>query len=330
MTIAFIIAAVLALAFLVLWLTSQQKANGLTAELEETTTQLTAAKSEIATMNDQIDRARDELQTLDAKAKGLDGELRVTKSRLVDASDTLRKRTELADAQALQIDALSGERDDLRQRLSAAEERIVTLNARPGVVVGTVDSGSEDTVAGSADHFAMLWDLEVARSERLWRTSVAIDPVNETSPFADADDPTRKAVEIEAAALREDVGALITIDWQAPVIDSAARRLLVVRVAQELLATAARAPGATRLLVTSQPSEAATGDDDAAGAAVTEDIGELVLQFVSADDGSDVVNLIPPEISSDLVDVRNEAGLSVTVRSPATVGVGAADSGASG
>ncbi len=324
MTIAFIIAAVLALAFLVLWLTALQKASGLEAELEEANIQLAAAKSEIATMNDQIDRATDDIQALEAKAKGLDSELITTKSRFVDASDTLRKRTELADAQALQIDALSGERDDLRQQLSAAEERIVTLNARPGVVVGAVESDTVDAGAGSAGQFAMLWDLEVARSERLWRTSVAIDPSSEANPFADTDDPTRRAVEIEAAALREDVGALITIDWQAPPIQSAARRLLVVRVAQELLATAARAPGATRLLVSQKPGEETTGDGKGVGGA---DDGELIMQFVSPDNGSDAINLIPPQISSDLVDVRNEAGLSVTVRSPATVGVGAGDSG---
>lgn len=320
MTIAFIIAAVLAVVFLVLWVTSQQKVGGLTSELEGAETQLTTAKSEISAMNDQIDRVNADINSLEAKSKGLDTELTSTRSKLNDASDTLRKRTELADAQALQIDAISGERDELRQQLSAAEERIATLNARPGVVVGSVD-GEADGGDGSDEHYAMLWNLEVARSERLWRTSVAIDPAADHSPFDGVDDPTRKAVEIEAAALREDVGALITIDWQAPPVTSPARRLLVVRVAQELLATAARAPGATRLLVTQRPPDSADSDTVDDGGSVEFD-GELVMEFVAPDDSSDVINLIPPQISSDLVDVRNDAGLSVTVRSAAPVGAG--------
>jgi hypothetical protein len=174
----------------------------------------------------------------------------------------------------------------LQQQLTSAEERIVTLAARPGVVVGeSADDPSAET----------LWDLEVARSERSWRNSVAINPVDDPSPFEGTDDPLRTAVEIEAAALREDVGALISIDWKAEPIPAASRRLLVVRVAQEMLALASRAPGAARLVVTD-------GAD-----------GGLNLAFEAADDSGPVVNLIPPAISDHLVDISDE-GLSLTVK----------------
>jgi len=69
-----------------------------------------------------------------------------------------------------------------------------------------------------------------------------------------------------------------------------------VRIAQEMLATAARVPGAAMLQVS---------QDDKSG--------ELKMEFVSAEEG-EVINLIPPQISSDLIDVRNDTGLSVTVR----------------
>ena len=72
---------------------------------------------------------------------------------------------------------------------------------------------------------------------------------------------------------------------------------MIVRLAQEMLASAARVPGATQLLVTI---------DDASG--------EFKMEFVSPDQGADVVNLIPPQISSDLIDVRHDTGLSVTVK----------------
>ncbi len=295
MMIPFVIAAVLAVVFLGMWLAAQSKVGSLTAERDDVQASLDRVNGELAVRDGELAEAKSQIGTLEAKKTSLDNELTNTKARLDDASDALRKRTELADAQALQIDSLSAERDELRQKINDSEERIATLAARPGVVVG--DMAAADGEAASGASAEVLWSLELARSERQWRTSVAIDPMGETSPFETTTDPVREAVETEAAALREDVGALISVDWQAPPIESVSRRLMIVRVAQEMLATAARVPGAARLQV--------THDDET---------GELKMEFVSADDSGEVVNLIPPQISSDLIDVRNDTGLSVTVK----------------
>ena len=292
--IPFVIAAVLAVAFLGMWLAAQSKLGSLTGERDDLQSSLDRVNGELGVRDGELKDSTAQLATLETKKTAVDNELASTKSRLDDANDALRKRTELADAQALQIDALSAERDELRQQVSDIEERIATLAARPGVVVGDMTTDPSTAAGAGAE---VLWGLELARSERQWRTSVAIDPTSETSPFQSTDDPVRLAVETEAAALREDVGALITVDWQAPPIESVSRRLMIVRVAQEMLATAARVPGAARLLV--------THDDES---------GELKMEFVSADDGGEVLNLIPPQISSDLIDVRNDTGLSVTVK----------------
>ena len=294
MMVPFIIVAVLAVAFLAMWLAAQSKVGALTGERDDLQADLDSVTEELSTRDGELKEANSQISTLEAKSSSLDSDLTDTKSKLSDANDALRKRTELADAQALQIDSLSGERDELRTQLGDAEERIVTMAARPGVVVGDVAPAEGDGTS-EADA-SVLWDLEMARSERQWRNSVAIDPLGETSPFEATDDPVREAVEIEAAALREDVGALITVDWQAPPIESAARRLMIVRLAQEMLATASRVPGAAQLQV-SQDAES----------------GEMKMEFVSANEG-DVINLIPPQISSDLIDVRNDTGLSLTVR----------------
>ena len=291
--VPFIIAAVLAVAFLAMWLAAQSKVGALTGERDDLQVDLNRVTNELSTRDGELADAKSQITTIEAKAASLDGDLGVATSKLTDANDALRKRTELADAQALQIDALSAERDDLRRQLGDAEERIVTMAARPGVVVGDMASTTDGTPEANA---SVLWDLEVARSERQWRNSVAIDPMGEPSPFDATDDPVREAVEIDAAALREDVGALITVDWQAPPIEAAARRLMIVRIAQEMLATAARVPGAANLVVRQD-----------------EESGELKMEFVSAQEG-EVINLIPPQISSDLIDVRNDTGLSVTVR----------------
>ena len=69
---------------------------------------------------------------------------------------------------------------------------------------------------------------------------------------------------------------------------------LVVRVAQELLEAAARSPEPSTLVV--------TGDE------------EIHLRLEAVNDDDEVINIIPPRITSDLVDVREETGLSITVK----------------
>lgn len=308
--VPFIIVAVIAAGLLVLLVLARQKTAQLQTELEDTGKRLTATEAELATVGEQRREAEERATELAARADELSGaksglesevagltsnvaelEGRVTETTasLDEATETLRKRTELADAQASQIDTLSAARDELQVKLTAAEEQIVTLAARPGVVVG--ESG-ESTDPGADT----LWALEVARSERSWRNSVAINPVDDPSPFDDTDDPVRTAVEIEASALREDVGALIDVEWKIEPIEASARRILVVRVAQEMLASASRAPGAARLV-----------------ASQNEDDGSLVLAFEPADEGGPVLNLIPPPISSEVLAVESENGLTVTV-----------------
>lgn len=284
-----LILGVVAAGCLALFVLTQQKASRFASERDDKTQQLKEVSAELDQAGERLGRTNAELRQSEARRDTLTKEVSDLTGQLDESSSALHKRTELADAQALQIDALSGERDELRQQLNSAEEQIVTLAARPGVVVG-------DLTSGESANAEMLWELEVARSERSWRNSVSVNPVNDPSPFETAEDPVRQAVEIEAAALREDVGAYITIDWQAQPIQSSARRLLVVRVAQEMLASASRAPGAARLVVTQ------AGDGD----------GDLKMEF-EADGDDAVINLIPPQISNDLIDVRNE-GQSVTVR----------------
>lgn len=303
MQVALIIVLVVAAGLVILWILAERKAAQTGQQLEDTTSRLKTTEADLARTSASLDERTATAAKLETGLADLEKErdflaaqldetaqqLTSSSAALTESTEALRKRTELADAQAMQIDTLSAARDELQQRLHVAEDRIVTLAARPGVVVGelsTEDSNAE-----------MLWDLEVARSERAWRNSVAINPVDDPSPFESTKDPVRTAVEIEASALREDVGAMITVDWNAPLIESPSRRLIVVRVAQEMLALASRAPGAAKLLVSE--------DGDA---------GELKLEFETVEADSQVINLIPPRISSDLIDVRNDSGLSVTVR----------------
>lgn len=290
MLVALIIVFMIAAGLLVMLVIARQSVTELTGERDEANRQLGEATVDLHRANDRLETAEGQIKSLDEQRTDLVAETKRLTTDLETSGATLRKRTELADAQAMQIDSLSAARDELQQQLNSAEERIVTLAARPGVVVGELSNDDANA--------EMLWDLEVARSERSWRNSVAINPVDDASPFETTEDPVHTAVQIEASALREDVGAMIEVDWQAKPIEAASRRLLVVRVAQEMLALAARAPGAAKLIVTHE------GEDE----------GELKMEFEAADESRQVINLIPPQISNELIDVRSESGVSLTVK----------------
>lgn len=300
MLIAVVVLAVIAVGLLVGVVMGQQARARLERErdevqgqLDETRGQFAQATGKLEETTGQLTETRRELKDTESRRSSLEAGVKELEAKLGDSQDALRKRTELADAQATQIDAISAERDDLKTQLVEAEERIVTLAARPGIVVGDTNLAAPAGGDAQRSDAAMLWGLEQARSERAWRNSVAINPIDDPSPFDSTDDPVRQAVEIEAAALREDVGAMITVDWQAKPIDDPARRLMVVRVAQELLATAAKAPGAATLVV-------ADTDD-----------GELTMSFNAEDQLGDGPSLIPAQVSSDLIDVRNETTVAV-------------------
>lgn len=268
----------------------QRKVGAADAQRSEQKAKTIAAEDKLAAAEKTNQALSSELSAAEATSARLTSEVTEAKDELAEAEENLRKRTELADAQAMQIDVLSGERDEAKQKLAEAEEQIVTLAARPGVIVG------DPAVMGDTSS-EILWELELARSERSWRTSVSSNPLSDPSPFIVAEDPVRMAVEIEASALREDVGAMIIVDWNAEPISAPSRRLLVLRVAQEMLASAARVPGAARFIVTQ------SGEGD----------GDIKMEFESLNEDGETINLIAPHITHELVDV-SRGGLSITVK----------------
>ncbi|MDQ3738629.1 MAG: hypothetical protein M3337_05615 [Actinomycetota bacterium] len=81
----------------------------------------------------------------------------------------------------------------------------------------------------------LMWTLEQLRSERTWRQSVAVG-TETCSVFDGAEDPLLEALQVEVDALREEVGVVIDLDAELPNPVSAAGSVLMLRVAQELLA----------------------------------------------------------------------------------------------
>jgi hypothetical protein len=204
-----------------------------------------------------------------------------TESRRVATAadlDTLRVRhsdteRDLAD----RVEQLDAERDRLattKKRAETAEKalrdlqvRLDEATAKSESVATTLDEVRAELAqvteqlenAGEGGDAGALWALEIARSERRWQASVA-PGMDLPSPFEQTDDALKLAVEVEASALREEVGTRIDVAWalDADLPDQAS--LLVLRLAQELLADAASRAETLELRVGLE--------DDSAGVAV--------------------------------------------------------------
>ena len=299
MLIAFIVAVLAAIGLLVMLLMGRSSAAEFRTQAENRETALVAERDKLTLNNAELGRdltaTRTEIDQLNTEAGKRNATIQTLQAEIGSAQSLVAEQKTRIENQSTEIAALVQDNNALHERAEAAdaaraeaETEAAAAEARnAGVAIG-------DVVSPDGSHPAALWDLEVARSERTWRTSVAVDPTAPQGPFETADDPVRLAVEIEAAALRENVGAFITIDWQAAKIEDPARRHLVVRVAQEMLEAAARNPEPLRLV--------ATGDD------------EVNLKLEPADDESSVINLQAPVLADDLVEVDSDAGLSVTVK----------------
>jgi colicin import membrane protein len=164
-------------------------------------------------------------------------------------AEAARDAAALARAEALERAATAGE------RASAVGEEGRRLAARLDEAAGERDAlraTLTDAQAGGNDP-ATLWALEVVRAERRWREAVA-HTIDAPSPFAEGGD-ARAVVEVEVAAVHEETGTTLRLDWQLPAGLTASASLAAVRAAQEVLAAGAKAAEVATLSVS------ASGDD---------------------------------------------------------------------
>ena len=141
------------------------------------------------------------------------------------------------------LDEMRQERDAEAARATAAEARATAAEAsateaeaRATDAMARADAAEARAVGVDAD---ALWALELLRSERTWRHSVALGP-DVPSVLDDATEPLQQALQIELDAAREDVGVEVELDAELPAELTAAGSLLTLRAAQELLAPAVR------------------------------------------------------------------------------------------
>ncbi len=235
--------------------------------------ELTAAQTSVATLTAELEAARDQI---------------------IDLDDEIEAADALANDQSAELASMAIENEELRKKLASTELNLLSVEVEAERLRSSVahlealrPSGSS-TVAGTDPDAATLWKLELARSERTWRYSVAILP-DDPSPYVSTDDPLSLAIETEVRALRDDVGAFLTAEVQPHLTDDPATAHLVLRLAQELLAQAARLDEPSHLVVghSSETSIALTIRAIEDGDVLHIDLTELAL----ADSGSAVVDL---------------------------------------
>ncbi len=292
MLVPFIVAALLAVVFLALFLTTRSSAaserEAAAAKQAELTTERDGLAADKAGLTSDLEAAKASITHLTTKADTAAGEVRRLTGELDASKTTVAEQTTTIETHVGRIAELEGEVTALTGHVEAAETAAASALARSsGLVIGELE--------GDGTTPETLWNLELTRSDRTWRTSVSTNPEVDQSPFDDAEDPARLAIEIEAAALRENVGAAIDVAWDADVVEDVAQRHLLVRVAQELLESAARSPEPSVLTATS-------GDD-----------GAVVLSLASADDAAEPINIIPPRITSDLLSFKTDSGLTIEI-----------------
>ena len=192
----------------------------------EATARANGAEAKVAAGQDRETALQEYLDAADEQRRTLEARLGEQEAAAADAEDDRRRLRGALAERVGELEQLTGERARLATDLDAAK---------------TALRAADDAVATAipASVLSGLWALERARTERTWRQSVVVGPP-EGSPFDGPVDALRVAVEVEAAALREDVGSVVTTDWRLPGALSEATSLLILRAAQELLAAASR------------------------------------------------------------------------------------------
>lgn len=235
------VAAVVVVAVILFGLLLAERKKSAAAELTSTN-KLQALENELANTRTNVTGLEEALESSDSQRTSLESELTSVNAELVQAQDANT--------------SLQAAADELSEAEHISAERIAVLE----IDLERLQNGLAPIEPQT------LWELELQRSERTWRHMVAVSPDFDESPFSTSPDLLRLAVEVEAAALKEEAGAFLSVDWQAAPVEDPARSHLILRLAQEMLAEAAREPvpaclsveGTGAVTLTMSPSE----DDD--------------------------------------------------------------------
>jgi hypothetical protein len=213
----------------------EERATEAQTERDEAVAALEATSAELEVVVAERDRLQAAVDDTSGELSRLDDQLAELRSALANAQEAAREADAAAVAALAQADATEVVLDATRADAESLRAELEAARARPAPPPDAERPEAAPLLVEG------LWALERARIERTWRQSVSLDPTG-PGPFAadGDDDPVRVAIEVEAAAVREEVGSVIAVDWRVDGRLGAADGLLVVRTAQELLVSGSR------------------------------------------------------------------------------------------
>jgi hypothetical protein len=183
----------------------------------------------------------------------------VIRAKLVTERERVTAATTAASERAAELaiahEELTSSRDALaaETRAHAADvERLEQMRVDlAGVeqLAAEAEQRARDAAAASGVEPGVVWPLELQRSDRLWRFSVSPGPQAE-SPLTATRAPLITALKVEVDAARNDVGADVELATDLPSEVEPATAVLVLRIAQELLADVVRRSETATLQVT--------------------------------------------------------------------------------
>lgn len=164
----------------------------------------------------------------------------------------------------------------LAEQLTASNEQAAQALAEATEAARLSDDQANEARRRLAEmsHLAdpmVLWALERSRSERTWRHSVASSPDQPYAPIGSG--PLTDALHVEVEAAREEVGTSVELAVDVPDDLTAAGCVLILRVAQELLASVVHRAEMCVLHVHCDGRDAivrVTGEDEHGAAVVSE------------------------------------------------------------
>lgn len=301
MFVAVVVVEVLVLAAVVAVVvrTRQQRRDAL-REVRSLNLAVDRAKMTVVEAEERLGQAEDQAREAERRADAADAgrdeamqlvaEIEAAATEAAGAFEAVGERARAAEARVA----------DLEQQLAAAEARaaeavakVVAAEARADHVEAALGEAARQPVTAalplagvaSIDEATgnLLWTLETARVNRVWETSVSVGPAA-TSPVGRSANVALDALEIDAAAVREDAGTEVEVRWDGPPPATVLGTALVVRTGAELLAAAAKTAESAVLSV--------EVDDD----------GGIALRIEGLDADDQPVAVAPPSLEELRVD----------------------------
>jgi hypothetical protein len=181
------------------------------------------------------------------------------------------ERQRAADREQLAADAEARATAALDDHAAAVERehqlraQVIELTAEAAVLDDALEAAGRS--GGRPELIEHLWSLELGRVDREWRVAAAQVHAPDPPLAATDDGAFGRALEMELDRLLEEVGAPVVLRTSVGSEPDPATALLALRVAQELVAVAARQLDAVDLVVTIAPDGATTvtvcGEGDA-------------------------------------------------------------------